>query len=223
MLDPEHLSDEVRAWLVSLHEGEARARPRAEATLHAYCSRVSPVLIGWAATRSHLREITRPDVSAVLKTMTGHRRTGTFVALRSLFRFAKRRRLIFVDPTRRLHAGAVPRRSVLPMTDQQVDAVTATAVTPLQRVTVALVAFYAVRAVALRHLVLEDVDLPGRRIRIGGTVHQLTDFTHTVLTDWLSYWHSRWPHTSNRHAIVTRDSVLGTGPDLCGVLPWQVR
>ena len=209
---PTEFRDDVRAWLVALHEGGARARPRAEAALHAYYSRVHPVLIGWAATRSHLREITRDDVSAVLKTMTGHRRTGTFVALRSLFRFAKRHRLVFVDPTRRLHAGRAPRRSVLPMTAEQVDIVTTTAVTPLQRVTVALVAFYAVRAIALRHLVLDDVDLSSRRIRIDGTVHQLTEFTHAVLTDWLSYRHSRWPHTSNQHVIVTSDSVLGTGP-----------
>lgn len=121
---PTEFRGEVRAWLVALHEGDARARPRAEATLHAYYSRLRPVLIGWAPTRSHLREVTRDDVSAVLKTMTGHRRTGTFVALRSLFRFAKRCRLIFVDPTRRLHSGRAPRRAVLPMTAEQVDIVT---------------------------------------------------------------------------------------------------
>ncbi|WP_282779376.1 hypothetical protein [Nocardia sp. CC201C] len=58
------------------------------------------MLIGWAPTRPHLREVTREDVSVVLKTLTGHRRNGTLVALRSLFGFAKRHRLIFSDPTR---------------------------------------------------------------------------------------------------------------------------
>lgn len=98
------------------------------------------------------------------------------------------------------------------MTDDQVDTVTATAVTPRQRVIVGLVGVYAVRTNPLRNLVLDDVDLPRRRIRIAGTVHQLTEFTHEVLTDWLTYRRHRWPGTSNPHVIVSTDSVLRTSP-----------
>ncbi|MBF6208734.1 hypothetical protein [Nocardia sputi] len=219
---PAGFRDEVRAWLLALHDGEPRARPRAEATLHAYFARVHPVLIAWAPARPHLREVTREDVSAVLKTLTGHRRNGTFVALRSLFGFAKRHRLIFSDPTRRLHAGRAPHRSILPMTTEQVDTVTATAITPLQRVIVALVAVYAARATALRHLLLDDIDLSARRIRIGATSHLLTEFTYAVVTEWLGHRHENWPHTPNRHVIVSRDSVLGTAPVSDYHLTWNL-
>lgn len=219
---PPGFRDDVRAWLVVLHEGGQRARPRAEATLHAYYSRVLPPLTEWGSTRSHLREVTQADVSVALNRLNGHKRVGTFVALRSLFRFAKRHRLIFLDPTRRLRAGAAPSRVLLPMTTGQVDAVTATAVTPLQRVVVALVAVYAVRAHALRQLVLDDLDLARRRIRIGGSVHQLTEFTHDVLTDWLTYRQQRWPGTPNPHVLVSSDSVLGNSPVEDYYLTWHL-
>jgi hypothetical protein len=91
--------------LLVLLEGDERARPRSQSTLYAYFGRVRPHLVAWSATRDHLREITDDDVCAVLDRLSGHRRAGTFTALRSLFRFAKRRRLVFFDPTRRLHVG----------------------------------------------------------------------------------------------------------------------
>ncbi|MFI5541539.1 integrase [Nocardia sp. NPDC051900] len=219
---PPGFRDEVRDWLLALHEGTPRSKPRAEATLHAYYSRVHPPLIEWAHTRSHLREVTQADVTAILNRLTGHTRVGMFVALRSLFGFAKRHRLIFLDPTRRLRVGAPPPRALLPMTDRQIDAVTATAVTPLQRVVVALVAVYAARAITLRTIVLDDIDLPRRRIRIGGTVHQLTEFTHDVLEGWLTHRQQRWPGTPNRHLIVSADSVLATEPVPDYHLTWHL-
>ncbi|MEU2258464.1 hypothetical protein ABZ540_35460 [Nocardia xishanensis] len=219
---PPAFRHDVRAWLLVLHEGEERARPRATATLHAYFSRAHAPLTEWASTRSHLREVTQPDVTAVLNRLNGHKRIGTFVALRSLFRFAKRHRLIFSDPTRRLRVGAAPSRALLPMTDDQVDTVTATVVTPMQRLVVGLVAVYAARANPLRNLVLDDVDLSRRRIRIGGTIHRLTEFTHDILTDWLTYRHNRWPGTPNPHVIVSADSVLGTSPVTDHHLTWHL-
>jgi site-specific recombinase XerD len=56
-------------------------------------------------TRGHLREITSSDVDAVLEPLRGHRRYNAITALRSLFRFAKRRGLTFADPTRHLRGG----------------------------------------------------------------------------------------------------------------------
>ncbi|MGW4770025.1 hypothetical protein ACWEO2_18500 [Nocardia sp. NPDC004278] len=220
---PPGFRDDVRAWLLVLHKGEPRARPRAEATLHTYFSRVHAPLTEWAHTRSHLREVTKEDVAAVLNRLTGHKRFGTFVALRSLFRFAKSHRLIFLDPTRRLHCGAAPRRTLLPMTDDQVDTVTGTAVTPMQRLVVALVAIYAARATPLRLLTLDNIDLPRRRIRIGGTVHPLTEFAHDTLTSWLTFRQHRWPGTPNPHLIVSADSVLGTAPVTDDYLTWHLN
>ncbi|GIH62887.1 hypothetical protein Msi02_37040 [Microbispora siamensis] len=108
---PAGYREEVRAWLLVLPEGDERARPRSHATL--YAGRVRPHLLAWAPTGARLRE-----VSAVLHALTGHLLAGTFTSLRSLFQFAKRRRLIFADPTRRLSAGQAPRRAFLPMTDE---------------------------------------------------------------------------------------------------------
>ncbi len=74
---------------------------------------------------------------------------------------------MFNDPTRRLHVGRAPARSALLMTDEEIAAVKRAAVTPAQRLVVALVAVCAARPAAIRHLTLHDVDLARRRLRIG--------------------------------------------------------
>jgi len=66
---------------------------------------VRPFIECWAATRRHLREITSGDAGVVLEPLRGHRRYNAIMALRSLFRFAKRRGLTFADPARHLSVG----------------------------------------------------------------------------------------------------------------------
>ena len=102
---PAGFGRDVRAWLVVLLDGDARTRPRSHATVHFHFGRVRPFIECWAATRGHLREITSSDVNAVLEPLRGHRRYNAITALRSLFRFAKRRGLTFADPTRHLRGG----------------------------------------------------------------------------------------------------------------------
>jgi integrase len=219
---PAGFSVEVRAWLLVLLEGDERARPRSQSTLYAYFGRVRPHLVAWSATRDQLREITDDDVCAVLDRLSGHRRAGTFTALRSLFRFAKRRRLLFVDPTRRLHVGRAPGRVLLPMTDAQIAAVERVAVTPAQRLVVALAAIHAARASAIRELTLDDVDLPGRRIRLGGHSQRLSEFVHHALVDWLQHRQRTWPHTQNRHVLVSTVTATGTEPVSDYYLSWHL-
>ncbi len=182
-----------RAWLLVLLEGDERARPRSHSTL-----------------------------SAVLHALTGHLLAGTFTSLRSLFQFAKRRRLIFADPTRRLSAGQAPRRAFLPMTDEQIAAVKDVAVTPGQRLVIALAAVYAARAKAIRELTVDDIDLARRRITIGGHRQHLTEFAHRTLVACLRYRHRRWPHTPNRHVLVSAQSALGTAPITDYYLTWHL-
>ena len=183
---PAGFRTEVRAWLLMLLDGDARARPRSASTIYGYFGRTRPHLLAWSATRGQLREVTGDDVRAELDQLRGHRLAGTFVALRSLFRFAKRHRLIFADPTRRLHIGhAAPTRALLPMTDTQIAAVQRAAVTPAQRLVVALVAVHAARAAAVRELTLDDVDLAGRRITLAGHPQRLGEFVHEALREWL--------------------------------------
>ncbi len=113
---------DVHAWLLVLN-GDARTRLRSDTTIRVYFGAVWPLIECWAATRGHLREITSRDVDAVLKPLRGHRRYNVISALRLLFRFAKRRGLVFADPTCHLAGGRHVERIVLPMTAQEIHAV----------------------------------------------------------------------------------------------------
>src|SRR4029077_2440486 len=75
-----------------------RTRPRAHATVPCHLGRVRPFIDCWAATRGHLREISSSGVDAVLEPLRGHRRYNAITALRSLFRFARRRGLTSPAP-----------------------------------------------------------------------------------------------------------------------------
>ena len=209
---PAGFGRDVRAWLVVLLDGDARTRPRSHATVRFHFGSVRPFIECWAATRGHLREITSGDVDAVLEPLRGHRRYNAITALRSLFRFAKRRGLTFADPTRHLRGGRGAGRTVLPMTAEQIRAVEQAAVTPAQRLAIALAAVHAARPRAIRELTLDDIDLPSRRITIAGHRQPLGELTRNALLAWLEYRRATWPDTANRHVLVSRISALGTGP-----------
>ena len=162
--------------------------------------------------RHQLREVTQDDVCSALSQLRGHQRAGAFVAMRSLFGFAKRRRLVFRDPTSRLHAGRFPARVLLPMTNEQIAAVQSVATTPAQRLTVALAGVHAARAATIRRLTLDDVDLAGRRICLGGHEQPLSPFMHHVLVCWLQHRQRTWPDTRNRHVLLSAASASSLGP-----------
>ncbi len=138
--------------------------------------------------------------------------------MRSLFRFAKRRGLTFADPTRHLSGGRGTERIMLPLTAEQILAVQQAAVTPAQRLVVALAAVHAARAEAIRALTLDDIDLPNRRITIAGHRQRLGELTHNAFVAWLGYRRATWPNTANRHVLISRISALGTGPVSPGYL-----
>ena len=71
----------VQAWLLTLLDGDACARPRSISTTYDYFGRARPYLLAWSATRGQLREVTEDDVAAVLDQLRGHRLAGTFLAL----------------------------------------------------------------------------------------------------------------------------------------------
>src|SRR6185369_3058756 len=106
----------------------------------------------------HLREVTAADVKAALDPLRGEQCSNAIVALRSLFQFTKKRGLIFADPTTRLAVPRPDRRGLLPLTDAEIHTIEQTAVTPAQRLIVALAAVHAARAAAIRHLALDDLD-----------------------------------------------------------------
>ncbi len=209
---PAGFGRDIRAWLVVLLDGDARTRPRSHATLRVHLGIVQPFIKCWAAERGHLREITSGDVDTVLEPLRGHRRYNAITALRSLFRFAKRRGLTFADPTRHLRGGRGAGRTVLPMTAEEIRAVEQAAVTPAQQLAIALAAVHAARPKAIRELTLDDIDLPSRRITLAGHRQRLGELTCNALLAWLGYRRATWPDTANRHVLVSRISALGTRP-----------
>ena len=99
-------AEPVRHWLLVPLDGDARAKPRSQATLYAYFGSVRPFLEGWATQYGHLREVTKTDIYyTALDPLRGYQRNNAVHAPQSLFRFAKSRRLIFTNP----NAGHRPR------------------------------------------------------------------------------------------------------------------
>ncbi|MEU0822400.1 hypothetical protein [Streptomyces mirabilis] len=98
------------------------------------------------------------------------------------------------------------------MTDAEVLAVQRIAPTPAQRLIVALAAVHAARATAIRHLTLDDLDLPNRRITIARHTQRLGELPHQTLLAWLAQRRTAWPKTPNRHVLINAKTALGTGP-----------
>ena len=70
---PQGFAAAIRAWLLVLLDGDARARPRSHASIYVYFAAVQPLIEQWSADRGHLREVTAADIKAVLDPLHGHR------------------------------------------------------------------------------------------------------------------------------------------------------
>ena len=219
---PQGFATAVQSWLLVLLDGDTRARPRSHASIYVYFAAVQPLIGRWAADRGHLREVTAADIKAVLDPLRGHQLRTTTVAVRSLFRFAKKRGLVFANPAARLKA-ADPGGSLLPMTDAEIQAVQQAATTPAQRLIVALAAIHAARWAPIRDLTLDDLDLPSRRITIAGHPQRLGELTHRALRAWLDHRRGTWPRTPNRHVLISGKTALGTGPVSRSYLTWNLQ
>jgi hypothetical protein len=84
--------------------------------------------------------------------------------------------------------------------------------TPAQRLIVTLAAVQAARWAAIRDLTLDDLDLPNRRITIAGHSQRLGEITYRVLRAWLDHRRAIWPHSPNRHVLISGHTAHGTGP-----------
>jgi hypothetical protein len=110
---PRTITNELTVWLEVLSGRRGRAQPHAQTTIAAYLRMVVPIVAEWAQGYASLREVSTEDVAARVEVLTGSARTGTAVALRSLFAALKSQRMIFTDPARRVRSGRFPRRPVL--------------------------------------------------------------------------------------------------------------
>ncbi len=219
---PRGFARAVRAWLLVLLDGDARARPRSHASIYVYFAAVQPLIEQWSADRGHLREVTVADIKTMLDPLRGHQLRTTTVAVRSLFRFAKKRGLVFANPAARLKATD-PGGSLLPMTDAEIRAVEQAATSPAQRLIVALAAVHAARWAAIRDLTLDDLDLPHRRITIVGHHQRLGELTYRALRAWLGHRRATWPHTPNRHVLISGKTALGSGHVTRSYLNWNLQ
>lgn len=203
--------NDLLAWARMLRDGGPRSRPRGESTVRAYLTAAADAAASWQQ-RDHLREVTRDDVLAYLATLQGRRRETATTALRALFRWAKRNKLIFRNPTHALPWPRIPDPIWQPLRPQEITASVTAATTVQARVCVVLAAVHAARPGQIRALQLDDVDLAGRRITIAGNSRPLDELTTQVLLDWLSYRRERWPGTANPHLLVSIASALGHAP-----------
>jgi hypothetical protein len=208
---PPGFAEDVRAWLLVLLDGDRRAGPRSPNSLYAHFKFVRPVIERWAADHDHLREITTADITTALEPLRGHQHRCTVVALRSLFRFAKKRGLIFSNPTTHLKATRVE-PTLMPLTDNEIRAVEQAATDPAQRLIVALAAVHAARTATIRHLTLDDLDLPNRRITLAGHNQRLGELTLRALRAWIEHRRAAWPHSPNQHVLVSTRTAIGTAP-----------
>lgn len=209
---PAAMTRELSTWLEVLSGTLGRARPHAETTIAAYLRAVVAVMGDWAGRYTSLREVTTDDVTAQLQRLTGSQRTGTTVALRSLFAALKSQRAIFTDPARRVRPGRFPRRPVLGLdAGARADLLASTARAD-HRLVLLLAGVHALSRADITALRLEQVDLATRHLLVRGRRVPLDELTRQHLGDWLQERRTRWPGTANPHLLLTSKSAYGLAP-----------
>ncbi|MGY4969652.1 hypothetical protein ACWGCC_10530 [Streptomyces nigrescens] len=194
-------------------DGDDRTRPRAVGTLYSYFGSVRLIAERWAAQgRGHLREITRDDIAEAVDGLRGSRYSNAVSALRSFFRFAKKYGRVFADPTRGFKVLRKEVRPLDPMTDEEIAHVEQTAVRPAARLAVALAAVHAAREEAMRGLLLEHLDFAAGTITLDGHPQRMGALTRAALRACLAEQKARWPHTPNRHVLVSQQTAGTTRP-----------
>jgi len=203
---------DIETWARVLHDGGPRTPARSPGTATIYVNAVRPALLRWQASYHHLREVTRDDIIAYVDTLTGHPRMTAGCALRSLFAWAKRNKVVFADPAARLKLGRAPRIMWQPLHPDDVADTVRAATTVQARLFVALTAVHAARPGHIRAMQLGDVDLAGRRITIAGRDRPLDDLTYRAIVDWLEHRRTRWPNTANQHLVISFHTANELGP-----------
>lgn len=202
----------MTGWALQLRHGGPRTKVHQQGTVWGYVSAIQPVLGGWSARYDHLREVTRADIITARDTVTGKARESRLVALRSLFRYARRAGKVFTNPTSRVGVPRTPGGVLQPLTQAQIAQAVAVSTQPPARVILALAAVHAARPHTIQAMQLTDIDLPNRRITIANHVRPLDDLTATVMTGWLDHRRSRWPNTANPHLLITAQTAPNLDP-----------
>lgn len=217
---------DVHAWHQLLRNGGPRSRPRSINTAREYLNTLQDILTGWSQRYPHLREVTHDDILDALdgaEPLQGNKRARTLTALRSLFGYCKRTNTIFRDPTTKIPTARPHYHAIVPLQPDDISQALDKATKPLPRLILALAGIHAARTGTIRNLQLDDVDIANRRITIAGVTRPLDDLTHQVIRSWLDHRSTLWPHTSNPHLIISRQTAMKTTPVTSSWLNRPVR
>jgi hypothetical protein len=205
---PAQIRAELDAWLTLLRHGGPRRRPRSRRTIVRDIHSIRTFLIGAGGRYSTLRQVTRDDITTWLAARPGRSRPQDASTLRSLFGAMKAERLIFANPTRGVRVGRRNPSVPAPLPSHLLTAVAAAAKdNPALRVAVALAGVHALLPGQIRHLRLDQADLPGRRLDPEGLDRPLDGFTASAISGYLAFRNQRWPATASPYLLVTRKTA----------------
>lgn len=207
---PTQMISELRVWFTALLRGSTtplRVRPRAENTIRNLLYGALPALQHWAPRYESLREIARDDVVKVLAEIP-ERRLPMLLGLRSIFRFLKAGKLVFINPTARIPVGRWPTRIPAVSTERTQDALNSD--NPAAAALAACIAFHALRVDDLRHL--QHTDYRDRRLWLGDRTILLAEPVVTRLLAYTTDRFARWPRTVNPHLFINHQSATHSGP-----------
>ncbi len=205
---PAQIRAELDTWLGLLRHGGSRRRPRRRRTIVRDIYSIRGFLADIGGRYSTLRQVTRDDIVTWLAGRPGKSRPQDASTLRSLFGILKAERLIFTNPARGVR---VARRNPSVPAPLPAHLLTTTAEAakddPALRVAVALAGVHALLPGQIRHLRLDQVDLPGRRLDPGGIDRPLDEFTATAIRGYLTFRDRRWSATTSPYLLVTRKTA----------------
>ena len=205
---PAQIRAELDAWLALLRHGGTRRRPRSRRTIVRDIYSIRTFLTGAGGRYSTLRQVTRDDITTWLAGRPGRSRPQDASTLRGLFGAMKAERLIFANPARGIRVGRRNPSVPAPLPSHLLTAVAAVAKdNPALRVAVALAGVHALLPGQIRHLRLDQADLPGRRLDPGGLDRPLDEFTANAISGYLAFRNQRWPATANPYLLVTRKTA----------------
>jgi hypothetical protein len=210
---PDQICAELGTWLGILRHGGPRRRPRNRRTIVRDVNSIRTFLADVGSRHSTLRQVTRDDITRWLATRPGRSRPQDASTLRSLFSTLKAERLIFANPVRGIRVG---RRNPSVPVPLPAHLLTATANAaghdPALRAVVALAGVHALLPGQIRHLRIDQIDLPGLRLDPEGLDRPLDEFTATAISGYLDFRDSRWPATASPYLLVTRKTAHTSEP-----------